>query len=219
MVPRKKPFALDWVKGFCFYGSIPIKTKLGVENPMYYAFSQNFFSDKEGRAIQIRPARVEDAEMIIEAINQVAAEKRYLTMERFEATDEQERAYIANLADNGDLFLVALHEDRIIGTLTALRARGKYRAHVAEFGLSLLAEYRNSGIGSQLIAILIRWCTVAGIEKLNLEVFHDNARAIALYQKIGFRPEGIRKKQIKIDNHYIDLIQMTLFITEGKKDE
>lgn len=186
---------------------------------MYCAYSQNFFSDKAGRAIQIRPACTEDAGMIIEVINKVAAEKRYLTMEHFEATVEQEQAYITNLAYNGDLFLVALHENKVIGTLTALRARGAYRSHVAEFGLSLLAEYRNSGIGSQLIAILLRWCKVAGIEKLNLEVFHDNARAIALYHKIGFRTEGIRKKQIKIDDHYIDLIQMTLFIAEGKKDE
>ena len=78
------------------------------------------------------------------------------------------------------------------------------------------ARYRNAGIGSQLIARLLLWCDAAGIEKLNLEVFHDNARAIALYQKLGFHQEGIRKKQIKIDGHYIDLIQMTLFIAEGK---
>ncbi len=182
---------------------------------MYCAYSEDFFSDRTRRSIQIRPARAEDAAMIIEAINQVAAEKRYLTMEHFEATVEQEQAYIANLAYNGDLFLVALHENKIIGTLTALRAKGTYRSHVAEFGLSLLAQYRDSGIGSKLITILLRWCKAAGIEKLNLEVFHDNSRAIALYQKMGFRTEGIRKRQIKIDNRYIDLIQMTLFITEG----
>lgn len=180
------------------------------------AYRQSFFSDKKGRMIEIRPARPEDAAMIIAAINQVAAEKRYLTTDYFEATVEQEQAFITNQAISGNLFLVALHENEVIGTLTAQRARGKYRAHVAEFGLSLLARYRNAGIGSQLIARLLLWCDAAGIEKLNLEVFHDNARAIALYQKLGFHQEGIRKKQIKIGGHYIDLIQMTLFIAEGK---
>lgn len=173
---------------------------------------ERVFTDRDGRTIMLRRARSDDARGLIDATNSVAAERRYLTMERLEATIEEEREYIVRMASPGYLLLVATHEETIIGSLVAMRGRGHFRLHTAEFGLSLVAGYRESGIGRQMIEAIIDWCRSLCIEKLNLEVFADNGRAIALYQSLGFAEEGVRHRQIKIGDRYTDLIQMTRFI-------
>lgn len=170
------------------------------------------FTDRDGRTIIFRRARPEDARALIDATNSVAAERRYLTMERLEVTAQEEREYIIRMDQPGYLLLVAEHDGKIVGSLVAMRGRGHFRSHTAEFGLSLVAGYRESGIGRHLIETIIDWCASLGVEKLNLEVFADNGRAIALYHGLGFSEEGVRRRQIKIGDRYIDLIQMTLFL-------
>lgn len=170
------------------------------------------FRDRKDRRIVFRPARMEDARALIECTDRVAAERRYITMDRLNIPVDQEREFIGRLEILGDLFLVAEHDGRIIGSLTAMRGRGAFRAHVAEFGLSLVPEYRDAGIGRAMIDYTVAWCSHRGVEKLNLEVFADNDRAMALYRSMGFVEEGLRKRQVKIDGRYIDMIQMTLFV-------
>ena len=50
------------------------------------------------------------------------------------------------------------------------------------------------GVGSALLAALIdtgeRWL---GLNRLQVSVFTDNHRAIALYRRFGFVPVGVRK--------------------------
>lgn len=169
------------------------------------------FLDRNGRLIVLRRAQVDDARALIECTDRVAVERRYITMDRLDIPVEQEQEFICRLEMMGDLFLVAEHGGRLVGSLTAMRGRGAFRAHVAEFGLSLVPEYRDAGIGRAMIAYTMDWCRSRGVEKLNLEVFADNDRAIALYRSMGFIEEGIRRRQVKIDGRYIDLIQMTVF--------
>lgn len=167
---------------------------------------------RDGRLVVLRPACLDDAAMAIEHVNRVAAERRYLVTEELTASVEQEREYICKMAESGNLFLVAECEGRIAGSLSAVRGRGRFQAHTAEFGIALIPEFRGMGLGSKMVDYLIRWCRTRGVEKLNLEVFHDNDRALALYRRMGFVEEGVRRRQVRIDGRDIDLIQMTLFI-------
>jgi RimJ/RimL family protein N-acetyltransferase len=61
---------------------------------------------------------------------------------------------------------------------------------------------------------LITWAEEqASIEKLNLEVFATNARAIALYRSLGFQQEGYLAKQIKMaPGVYVDVLLMGLWL-------
>jgi L-phenylalanine/L-methionine N-acetyltransferase len=48
--------------------------------------------------------------------------------------------------------------------------------------------------------------------KIELQVFGDNAAAIALYQKLGFQPEGCKHRVLKIDGQYQDIMLMALML-------
>ena len=45
-------------------------------------------------------------------------------------------------------------------------------------------------------------------KKASLQVFSTNARAIALYKKLGFEIEGLRKRQYRIRGEWVDDVMM-----------
>jgi RimJ/RimL family protein N-acetyltransferase len=47
-----------------------------------------------------------------------------------------------------------------------------------------------------------------GFTRIQLEAFATNARAIALYRKVGFVDEGVRRQALCIDGVFIDEVLM-----------
>jgi putative acetyltransferase len=79
---------------------------------------------------------------------------------------------------------------RIVGTL------GLHPTHadgVVALGMSLLAEVRGRGWGRALLQAAIDHARGAQVHKIELEVWPDNERAIALYERFGFEVEGTRR--------------------------
>ena len=58
-------------------------------------------------------------------------------------------------------------------------------------------KYRNNGIGSELLEMVIHKCTILKSEILLLETRLTNGSAIALYEKHGFKKIGFRKDYYK----------------------
>ncbi|MFO7698719.1 MAG: GNAT family N-acetyltransferase, partial [Anaerolineae bacterium] len=66
-------------------------------------------------------------------------------------------------------------------------------------------DYLRQGIGEALLAALIdlgeNWL---GLTRLELEVYTDNAPAIALYQKLGFVIEGTKRRYAMREGVLVD---------------
>lgn len=78
-------------------------------------------------------------------------------------------------------------------------------------------KYRDMGIGTEALRLLITY----GFKKLNLlsielRVFANNKRAIASYEKLGFKKIGIRRKADYIEGEFIDDLMMDLLVEEWK---
>lgn len=54
--------------------------------------------------------------------------------------------------------------------------------------------YRNRRIGEGIISVMIDFTSKEGIKHHTLEVRRSNDPAISLYEKFGFRTEGVRKR-------------------------
>ena len=61
---------------------------------------------------------------------------------------------------------------------------------------------------------VIEWAKLNKVEKIELEVFEDNAPAILLYKKFGFIEEGKKRKAIKTNEGYKDIILMGRFLND-----
>ncbi len=65
---------------------------------------------------------------------------------------------------------------------------------VLSLGASILDGHRGEGGGRMLMEAALAWARAAAdVHKLELEVWPDNARAIAYYEALGFEHEGLRR--------------------------
>jgi RimJ/RimL family protein N-acetyltransferase len=129
-------------------------------------------------------------------------------------TLEEERAILADFAaSDSALFLVAEAEGRVIGVLDVRGGARKATRHAALLGMSVAKEWRNRGVGTTLLARAIEWARTSGIiTRIELIVYADNARAIHLYEKLGFRIEGRRRRAVFQRGRYLDDLVMGLLL-------
>ena len=106
-----------------------------------------------------------------------------------------ERRYIRALQRHPDaaLFVAELPNGELVGRLSLMRDPHPSSAHVADLGLMVAAAHRRRGIGTALMLAAEEWARTAGVSKLELHVFPHNSAAIALYEKLGYEREGLRR--------------------------
>jgi len=175
------------------------------------------FKSKSGADVTIRSAYKQDAPMILDLSKSVIEEEVYqLTSgSEFKMTIDAEEKWIESHQLNPNhIILVAETRSKIVGILDFSNGRRNRIAHTGEFGMSVEKLSRNQGIGSLLLSALFEWASSNSlIEKIGLSVHSNNDRAIALYKKIGFEIEGIRRRDLKYGEHrYVDTILMGKFL-------
>jgi RimJ/RimL family protein N-acetyltransferase len=89
--------------------------------------------------------------------------------------------------------------------------RGIATSHVGVLSICIGADWRDVGVGTELVAAAQRWVRERGLRKLSLGVFPDNARAIAVYEKRGFIQEGVRRMQYRSGDRFRDEVLMAWF--------
>ncbi len=107
-----------------------------------------------------------------------------------------------------EFFTVINRGERIGGVI--LHDYDEYSNRIM-FTISLDTKYQNMGLGYKVMRSLLTYLfDKRKIRKVFLEVYETNRRAIKLYEKLGFRKEGILKKHTFKNGEYINLIIMSL---------
>ncbi len=163
-------------------------------------------------SIVIEKASHTDAEAILEYMKQIGSETDNLTFgkEGLPITVKEEADYIERLENSDDdVMFVAKDNGRIIGdaSLNRLPRRMKHRG---DFGISVLREYWNLGIGSRLLREIINFAKDNSFEVIELQVRSDNAAAIHLYEKFGFEKFGTHTSFFKMGEEEISFEYMYL---------
>jgi RimJ/RimL family protein N-acetyltransferase len=78
--------------------------------------------------------------------------------------------------------------------------------------IGILEQFTGKGIGTQLFQMLEAWARSNDIHRLELTVMTHNERAIALYKKMGFEIEGIKKHSLFVNGEYVDEYYMAKLI-------
>ncbi|MGZ4162796.1 MAG: GNAT family N-acetyltransferase [Tumebacillaceae bacterium] len=163
----------------------------------------------------IRPAETSDVEAVVDYIRLVAGETDYLTVgaSDIKTTPERQADIIEQHNTTGGLFIVGVVDGEIAGLLNFGRGRKARTAHVGDFGLTVREKYWSYGIGTKLLQYLIEWAQDSKeIRKINLRVRTDNAPAIAIYEKLGFKHEGLLTRDFLIDGKFYDCYLMGIEI-------
>ena len=76
--------------------------------------------------------------------------------------------------------------------------------------MGIVPAYRGRGLGLRLIQAALAQAWAARFVRVEIDVHADNARAIALYEKVGFVREGVARDAVFIDGEYRDAINMAI---------
>jgi L-phenylalanine/L-methionine N-acetyltransferase len=106
---------------------------------------------------------------------------------------------------NSELFIVAERNGQVVGNAGAHPPQATRRAHAAGIGMAVAREAQGQGVGTALMAALIDWAdNWARLLRLELTVYTDNPRAIALYDKFGFVREGTHRAYALRNGVFVD---------------
>jgi len=79
----------------------------------------------------------------------------------------------------------------------------------AQFGICIAEAARGRGIGTEAVALTEQYLArVWNLRKLVLEVLADNAGAIAVYRRCGFREVGTLREHFHYDGRFHDVLVM-----------
>jgi RimJ/RimL family protein N-acetyltransferase len=137
----------------------------------------------------VRRARLEDARAMAMVIAEVATEG-FLGSEAPVDVDERAQRFRRTIEEEGPSAEWVLEDgEQIVGDASVReRVPG-----VLTVGMAILPEARGRGAGRAMLATILDHAHACGAHKLDLEVWTDNFRAIALYGSAGFEVEGLRR--------------------------
>ncbi len=168
----------------------------------------------DGRKATLDWLRKDDILEVMQVLNGVIKEGKYLFMNS-EITDvEQELQWFERGTKEGMCYLVARVDDRVVGGASIHPMTDKH-AHIASYGIFVSKDFRDLGLGSILTRNLVQIARNKGFEILHLSVYATNERAFHVYEKCGFREAGRLTHGIRFpDGTYTDEILMELLLMQ-----
>ncbi|MGY4706330.1 GNAT family N-acetyltransferase [Candidatus Bipolaricaulota sp. J31] len=144
--------------------------------------------------------------------------RRHLTMFRPLSRAEEER-WVESLLSRRDDIVLAIEVKGgdgwvHIGNMGLHRIDWKNRA--ATLGIVIGEKsYWDKGYGAEAVRTMLRYAFLElGLNRVELEVFSFNLRALRCYQKAGFKREGVRRQALFRDGKFHDVILMGILRSE-----
>lgn len=153
-----------------------------------------------GSRVRLRPLERADLPRYQELFSEPEISLHYGELGVPENLDRLQRRFEAGEFDTTDrsLLLVIETEGTLIGTMQ-LKNTENLPSRSATFGIMIGdPAYLDRGYGTEASTLLLDYAfAVLGYHKINLDLFEYNARALAMYEKLGFVLEGRRR-----ENHW-----------------
>lgn len=163
----------------------------------------------------ISEAEVEDAQMIIDYLNQIGGESDFLTFGQNECqlNELEEMEVIQDyIEQENSLLLLGFIDDELVSMLSIKGEQQERLKHIGHFAITVKKDYWNMSIASTMMEEMLEMIQDTSLEILDLEVHKDNIHAIHLYEKFHFQKIGVYPKMFKINNQYYDFILMNLYL-------
>ncbi|WP_134684307.1 GNAT family N-acetyltransferase [Brevibacillus migulae] len=169
----------------------------------------------EGKNVYLRPINTEDTELYFHML--FDREGRRLTGTQHSFTKDQIHRYIEAKGQDssGILLFIALKEtDEIIGDI----ALQDFDRNNRNCNIRLMidsARFQGKGYGSEAMLLMLDYgFGICNMHRIELNVFSYNERAIHVYEKLGFRREGIQREALYYNHAYHDSILMAMLEDE-----
>ena len=166
----------------------------------------------DGREVVLDWLRKRDIPEIVELLNNVIGEGKYLLMNEPITDMKKELEWYDLRTREGMLYLTARLRGKLIGC-AEIHSHTDKHAHIASYGIFISKNFRNLGLGTLLTKEFVEIAKQHKVEILHLSVHANNERAFHVYEQCGFREAGRLTKGIKfVDGTYTDEILMEMLL-------
>lgn len=157
-------------------------------------------------SVTLRPVHPDDAVALYEVVSHPAVAMTTVRLPSMELAETEE--WMRNRTP-GRHRLVAQVNGRIAGIVSLSQRQNPRLMHLAALGIAVHPDFWGQGIGTALMEAALdladNWLNLKRIE---LDVFTDNRRAVALYEKLGFEIEAERRMAVfggngRFHNEYV----------------
>jgi len=169
----------------------------------------------DNKDIEIRKARKEDAQDILNYLNIIGGESENLTFgeNEFTTTLEQQEQIIESTQNTPSAMFVGYIDNELVCTGKIAVIDRPRISHHGEVGITVLKKFWGLGIGRCLMDEIINFVkSETQLEMITLKVKSDNVRAIKLYKKLGFQEIGCYPRFFKVDKVYFDAVVMSVVL-------
>jgi RimJ/RimL family protein N-acetyltransferase len=170
------------------------------------------FQSKDGRGVMFRTPSMGDLDGFLEFVNSLVDEGAEIPVEdrrSREAEADWLGRLLADLEKGSAICIVGEVDGKLIANSEIRKATGR-RSHVGGLAVAIKDGFRDVGIGTELIRLLIEESRRSGLRLVCLSVFETNLRARHVYEKVGFREVGRMPKAIRKGDQYVDEVVMAL---------
>jgi len=173
---------------------------------------------RNGETIYLRPLERADAARITPWLNDPEV-TRNLTMYRPLGLAEEEKRIeaIAEAKDDVIVGIVERESDALIGVCGLHGVNDKNRR--AMLGIVIGEKSRwGHGHGTEATRLMVALAfETLNLNRVWLDVFTDNERAVRCYEKVGFKREGVMRQHAFREGAYRDLHLMSLLRDEWRR--
>lgn len=173
-------------------------------------------SPVEGRLVRLRAREPEDEPLLYRWFNDPEV-TQHLTL-RYPLSHAQEKAFIESTSrigyNNASFGVETIAESRLIGGVGLENVSPENRSAILGIAIGDKAFW-DGGYGTDAMRVLCRFAfEMMNLHRIELEVYAENARAIHVYQKVGFQLEGTRRQATFKFGRYQDVHVMGLLSGE-----
>lgn len=148
----------------------------------------------DGDKVRLRPLRREDVALFVEWLRDPEV-AHHLGRMPFPRTEADERRWVEKVAadESNHVFAIEEADGAVIGSIGLHNM--EWGAGKAELGIVIGEKrYWDQGYGTDAVRALLGFAfDEMGLRRISLTVFDDNPRAVRVYEKCGFRHEGVER--------------------------
>lgn len=169
---------------------------------------------RDGTKVFLRPELPTDTDMLWRMFSTLQPES--LGFLRGSFSRQSIERWTENIDYDKHLMVVAVVEEKGNRKIIASATLSFFKdapafSHKAGLAIKVHDDYQNKGIGTELARHMLD-IAKKKLRKISLDVRVDNARAIHLYEKFGFKVEARLKDEHLIDGKYYDDYIMSVFL-------
>ena len=180
---------------------------MAARSPVYFVIAGAVMVND--RQVSLRPLEREDL-FFVHQLNNNATVMRYWFEEPYETFVELSALYDEHIHDQTERRFVVVCDERKAGLVELVEIDLIHRR--AEFQIIISPEYQGKGLAARAMWLALEYgFGVLNLHKIYLIVDNDNAKAISVYKKLGFRVEI---QEFFVNGRYHDATRMCLFQEE-----